>query len=641
MKTRLLLLLFLCPFVGMLSVGADALDDRSLHLLQRLDAVLVEQLCVDPSDPDCGGIRCPACDLFHTRAAEALLPFACEYRLTGNRTRLAQAVALGDWLLRRQQQEGCWLETPETWTGTTTDQLLMLALAYPIVEPTLAPRRRTAWREAMRRAGDYLVHVMDNRFASINYCATTAATLAELHRLLPDPAYAAKARELARMIVSKMNAEWFIEGEGGREGGYKYGVDIGYNLEMSLWGLARYARLTQDCTVAEAVRRSAAQHLWFIYPDGMLDASAGIRSNKWTVYGSGTSDGIHPLCALLADDDHAFAEAALRNIDCIERSFTRSGLLGPGPHYDRVLPTPPCIYPTFAKAKSLAMALLWKSEPSEAEKPIKRAAAEHAPTKHAAADRALLPLDRDTCRRFRTLGITLVRRGPFCGTVTASTYKAREGARSKYMHRPAGGACSALWIDGLGLVQASSQTRYGRWEPMSFPEMPDIRPLTPRIEATTADEGYCTNLYEFDARSETETTPDAVRCTSDGLLRNADGRPCGIGYVLTHRFEGRRLAKHYEILHHTADETVRIVEPILLDEAFRIERSDPRTLRITGPARRLTLRLEGAAALAVDSLEAPKYRQVYPSLVALPIVIDVPVQTPQRREGITLIYETD
>ena len=111
--------------------------------------------------------------------------------------------------------------------------------------------------------------------------------------------------------------------------------------------------------------------------------------------------------------------------------------------------------------------------------------------------------------------------------------------------------------------------------------------------------------------------------------------------MLTHRFEGRRLAKHYEILHHTADETVRIVEPILLDEAFRIERPDPRTLRITGPARRLTLRLEGAAALAVDSLEAPKYRQVYPSLVALPIVIDVPVQTPQRREGITLIYETD
>ena len=95
MKTRLLLLLFLCPFVGMLSVGADALDDRSLRLLQRLDAVLVEQLCVDPSDPDCGGIRCPACDLFHTRAAEALLPFACEYRLTGNRTRLAQAVAQG------------------------------------------------------------------------------------------------------------------------------------------------------------------------------------------------------------------------------------------------------------------------------------------------------------------------------------------------------------------------------------------------------------------------------------------------------------------------------------------------------------------------------------------------------------------
>lgn len=605
-------------FAGMLSPRADTLHDRALHLMQRLNAAALRHRNVDSADPDFGGIRCPACGLYHTRAAEALFPLACEYRLTGNRDRLKQSIQLGDWLLRQQQTDGSWLETPETWTGTTTDQLLMLLLTYPIVEQKLTAAQHRSWLKGMESAADYLARVMDNRFASINYCATTTATLAEAYGLFHKEIYAEKARSLARMIVSKMNAEWFIEGEGGREGAYKYGVDIGYNLEMSLWGLARYAQLTDDRFVAEAVRRSAEQHLWFIYPDGMLDASAGIRSNKWTVFGSGTSDGIHPLCALLCDTNPAFAEAALRNIDCIEHNFTASGLLGPGPHYDRVKETPPCIYPTFTKAKSLAMALLWKP----------------AKTEH-----TTLPLDNDTLRYFRTLGITLVRRGPFCGTVTASTYKAREGANSKYMHRPAGGACSALWVEGFGLLQAASQTEYRRWEPMSFPIMPEIEPLTPRIETITAT-GRHTNLYEFDAWSETTENPEAAICTAGGLLRNSDGRPCGIGYISTHRFERNRLIKQIEILHHTVDDTVRIVEPLLLDPETHIEQTSERTLLITKHGCRITMRVEGAD-LRIDIPNAPKYKQVYPSLVALPVVIDVPVAEPQRREKINVIFETE
>lgn len=594
----------------------DELHDRALRLLRRFNAEIV-RLQVNEG-PDRGAIRCPGCGLLHTRAAEAIYPLALEYTLTGDTSRLGQAVRAGEWLLRQQQPEGSWFETPETWTGTTTDQLLMLALAYPIVECRLTAESRERWQAGMRRAADYLVRVMDNRFASINYCATTAATLLEADRIVPDAAYPAKARALARMIVAKMNAEWFIEGEGGREEGWKYGVDIGYDLEMSLWGLARYARLAGDAHVAEAVRRSAAQHLWFFYPDGTLDASPGIRSNKWTVWGSGTSDGCHPLCALLCGGDPAWTEAALRNIDRLEESITASGLLGPGPHYDRVLKTPPCIYPTFAKAKSLALALAWK--PGQ-------------------CGRAPLPLDRDTCRRFRTLGTTVVRRGPFCGTVTAGTYKAREGSASKYMHRPAGGSLSLLWIDGIGLLQASSQSEYRRWEPMSFPEMPETRPLTPRIECRTPH-GLYTNLYEFDAWSDTEETAEAVRCEAGGLLRDRDGRPCGIGYVLSHRFEAERLVKRIDLRHHTSDDTVRIVEPILLDPRFRIARSGSDRLRIEGPHRSVELRVEGAG-LRIDSLAAPLHRQIYPSLVALPVVIDVPVREPARRERITIIYETE
>lgn len=600
------------------SLRADALHDRALGMLQRLNAAAARYLIAEPADPDCGALWCPGCRLCHTRAAEALFPFAAEYALTGDRTRLGQALRLGDWLLRQQRDDGAWIETPETWTGTTTDQLLMLALAYPLVREELTPAQRTRWMRGMERAADYLARVMDNRFASINYCATTTAALAEVYRLLPKEAYARKARSLARMVVSKMNAEGFIEGEGGREGDYKYGVDIGYNLEMSLWGLTRYAQLTADTLVGQAVRRSAEQHLWFIYPDGMLDASAGVRSNKWTLAGSGTSDGCHPLCALLCAENPAFAEAALRNIAFLERCFTASGLLGTGPDYDRIRSSAPCIYPTFTKAKSMAMALLWQS---------------------AEAPAAALPTDGDTCRRFHTLGTTVIRHGSFCATVTASTYKAREGAASKYMHRPAGGVLGALWIEGFGLLQASSQTEYHRWEPMSFPEMPAERPLTPHIECGTP-QGRFTNLYEFDAWSETSREAGTVRCTAGGLLRDRDGRPCGIGYVLTHRFEKGRLVKEYDLFHHTADDTVRIVEPILTGNGTRIERLGPRCVRILRPGRSVLMRLEAdAATLRIDSAAAPLCRSIYPALTALPVVAEVPVREPRRRERVTITFE--
>ena len=133
--------------------------------------------------PISGAFAVPRVNSITRGRPKALFPLACEYRMTGNRERLQQAIRLGDWLLRQQQSDGSWLETPETWTGTTTDQLLMLLLAYPIVEPALTDAQRSDWKQGMESAADYLTRVMDNRFASINYCATTTATLAEAHSL--------------------------------------------------------------------------------------------------------------------------------------------------------------------------------------------------------------------------------------------------------------------------------------------------------------------------------------------------------------------------------------------------------------------------------------------------------------------------
>jgi len=43
---------------------------------------------------------------------------------------LEAAIRTGNWLIQQQEQNGSWKETPEEWTGTTTDQVLMLMLAW-------------------------------------------------------------------------------------------------------------------------------------------------------------------------------------------------------------------------------------------------------------------------------------------------------------------------------------------------------------------------------------------------------------------------------------------------------------------------------------------------------------------------------
>ena len=568
-------------------------------MLSRLNAAVMAYQQTDPGDPDCGGIRCPGCGLYHTRAAEAVFPLAYEYSLTGKEERLQQALAVADWLFRQQRSDGAWEETPETWTGTTTDQLLMLLLAYPIVRPHLDRKARKTWLTVMERAADYLEGFMDNHNASINYCSTTTATLAEAYLRFGKPSYRAKAMALAHMVVAKMNAESFIEGEGERVGNYRYGVDIGYNMEMSLWGLARYAQLTGDSGVLASVERSAAQHLAFIYPDGMLDGSAGTRSNKWTVYGSGTSDGCHPLFALLSEGHPEYITAAVRNIGRMSYCFSDCGLLGQGPDFDGAMPGKnPCIYPTFTKAKSMAMAHSWVAADTE--------------------DLVPLPCDRDCLTHFPSLDIAVIRRGPFCATVTAYGYKSHKGTSSKNMFRPTGGAMSALWVEGFGLLQASSQTEYHRWEPMSFPEMGDVTPLTPRLELRT-EEGYWSNLFEFDARFDVGEVAGGVHCRAEGMLKDREQRSCGIPYKLHYRISDGSLVKEYTI---GGDTPARIVEPLLYDEGTVIEQSDPRTVTVSGAD--VSVRIHSpSAALSLDREGAASCRQVYPALRALPLVIGI------------------
>ena len=68
---------------------AKRIDTLSLHamrMLSVLNASVMKHVNSDKDSPDYGGIYCPHCKLYHTRAAETVYPFAYEYHKMGNKT---------------------------------------------------------------------------------------------------------------------------------------------------------------------------------------------------------------------------------------------------------------------------------------------------------------------------------------------------------------------------------------------------------------------------------------------------------------------------------------------------------------------------------------------------------------------------
>lgn len=589
--------------------GAVKVDLRKEYAstLVQLTRALLERQVIAPMEAQDGAIRCVHCDVLHTRAAESVFPFALAFHLTGDSAYARAAVRTGNWLIRQQETNGSWKETPEEWTGTTTDQLLMMALAYEEIHTLLTPVEQRSWLGAIEHAADYLAAVMSPDFASINYVATTTASLTAASRLVPKPAYTQRARLLARQTVAKMDAEGFINGEGGRTAAGKSGVDLGYDMEMSLWGLGYYARATGDTLVGTAVRRAVRNHLYFIYPDGSMDGSWGIRSNKWTMFGGATSDGCQVLFSLYGGEDPRYATAAFQNLTFL-RGCIYDGLVGYGPQHAEVFTTPPCIYPTFAKAKNLALAYRLETGTYPPGAP--------------------LPTQRTGWMKVHpTLDVAQVRTKNFMATVTAYGYEDHAArAKSKYMYRPSGGAQSYLWLEGHGALQASSVTVYSRPEPMHFPEAPDVRSLTPRIEYTDSL-GTFTNLFEFDGRLTVRTEGKEAKTfvvATTGELKDKNWLSGGIGYRLGHRYGDREIVTTVHLTYHDARRVVSIIEPIIERKGMTFEPLGPRAIRIHAGTRVLEFALLRGEAELRSGIGRERYWAPYPALRAYPIELIVP-----------------
>lgn len=600
------LVVLLAGFTSSVSLAQTVnLKQEYASTLIKLADVLLDHQLKDKKNAGFGALKCDYDGVLHTRASEAVYPFALSYKITGKPKYLEAAIRTGNWLIRQQEQNGSWKETPEEWTGTTTDQVLMLMLAYDHIAAKLSATEKTSWHLAIQKAAGYLYRVMTPEFASINYVATTCSTLAKAGLFLKEEKYIKKAAELAHRTISKMDEDGFLNGEGGRNYTSKLGADLGYSMEMSLWGLGFYAKLTGDTLVNDAVKHALKSHLYFIYPDGSLDNSWGIRSNKWTTYGGATSDGCQVLFSLYADEDPRYGMASLKNLQYLRKNILPNGLIAYGPQHEEVMAHPPCIYPTFTKAKNLAMAYELETQ----------------------QNRVLASLPTEATgwlKQFKTVNITQLRTANFMATITAYGYKDyKAGAKSKYMYRPAGGTISNLWVKDHGYFTASSVTEYSRPEPMSFPEAPGIKSLTPRIEFSDSL-GYFTNLFEFDCRMEAgQVGSNEFEVNVAGELKDKNWLAVGVGYTINYLFSDTALVKTINLIYHDARPVIKIIEPIVDYKGTVFTKVDERTVLIDAGSRKFRFKLLSDNAALQMGRGAAHYWAPYPALKAYPLELEL------------------
>jgi hypothetical protein len=608
-------LVMLTPAMGF------AQDPLYASTLYSLCDTLVSTQIVDPKDANYGALVSPSTNPqdhpLHSRAAEAVYPFAVAYKHTGDIRYREAAIRVVNWLLTKQQANGAWGENwprYDGWTGTTADQLISMAGAYPILLPALSDREKTAWTRSMTKAADYIAAHFPIG-GNINYTPTGAVALRLAHGVIDraPEAWLAKSDALMELTLKAENADHLLAGEGG-------GVDLGYNIAQSIGYIALFGLLKHDENIIERAAGMLRAHSAFVYPNGTVDDSWGTRSYKWD-YESGTktAPGVYFTFALLADRDPAFARLGKRCLDYLNAHGMDRGWVIYGPDAQKHPScNPPSNYPTFARAQSIALAIEYGREASVQTNEVK--------------------LTAPWSRFYPTVNVAVVRTAHLMATVSAYGEIGRYGR--DLVSR--GGSMTNLWLDdfaGAGMFQTSSTTIYHREEPIHMPEEKNLLALTPRIECIRGGV-YYTNLYEAGAKMAVVEESNDIKVTASGELRDVSGRTSGVTYTLTHRFYPDRIQKEFLIRSPQA-QAIRIVEPIVKADGVTFERSTDEQVLIKqrqGPTWSCEVTKHSTACMLAIGIDGEKYWSPFPAVECEPITADFVTPSNLQEASVILTF---
>lgn len=397
-----------------------------------------------------GGLLCPACSMIHGRCSDAVLPFMLLYSESGDEKYREAAIGVVDYAESNlKKPDGSYYnDVNQTWRGISVFSALALGETLKHFGDLIDTVTRKKWHEAYLRLTEASINIFDREYLSpnINYTAAMASLLAFSYKFTGEERYRNLALKYESICRARFDSRGLFVGEGKqKKDSTPKGcrpVDIGYNLEESLPHLVRAADELEDAEMLDFYKARTIDQLLLMLPDGGIDNSFGTRMNKWTYWGSRTSDGIMGGLSILAADEPVILRAISENLGLLRRS-THGGLLFGGPMYHSA-DEPPCIHHTFPHAKALAELYLNVDEALEADLTTP------------------LPREKDGVRMLQSDNVAVISRGDLTATVNASDAVERDGEDS------GGGAISLLYSKKRGPILAATLHTYRPSEPYNM-----------------------------------------------------------------------------------------------------------------------------------------------------------------------------
>ena len=428
-----------------------------------------------------GGFYCRSCKNIHGRSIDAVFGFIEAYKLTGDKKYLEAGDSAFDYGENLMCTDGgLYNDASTTWRYTTVFHLAAVIETLFAGKSILSDKIIKKYKARAEKMAKWLYENLDeNAAANINYCTTNGLSLALAGKYFGNETYLIRAARLVGYAAEHFTENGMLYGEcqphDKRSKKGCYGVDIGYNTEESVPALAKYAFLVGDEKLKEKLLPVLKSQLDFMFPDGGWDNSFGVRNNKWTYWGSRTSDGCQPAYLLFADKEPSFAEAALRNTELLA-SCSENGLLYGGRDYAKHGEYP-CTHHTFEHINSLAFAL------------------ENIDEKYLAPKRTGIPSDKTGgFKYFEEVDTIKASEGEYLATLTAYDFNV------PFSGHATGGTLTALYSKVKGPMIMASVTKYVLVEPTNMQQVKDIahhRPLVPRLACEKDGKIYSTSFYEY------------------------------------------------------------------------------------------------------------------------------------------------
>lgn len=382
-----------------------------------------------------GALLCPACHVIHGRIADLCFPLTLLYVNEKDEKYLAAADKFIDWSeYNLQTMDGLWYnDITNRWYATSEFAAMSIGEAIYHFGDKLPKEVLDKWRRIFFRMCDVFI-TLDTResYAPVtNYYCGMTAVLAMAYKLSGDEKYLSKTKYWLDVVLSRIDSDGLLYGEGYpmETPSGRHTVDIGYDLEESIPLLLRYSSLTGDRF--EYFKKLFIHHLEFLLPDGAIDNTFGCRHNKWTYWGSRTSDGIIEGLALVLDDPLC-ADACERALTLYEKC-THDGLLAMPMAHEQNEPT--CLHHTFCHAKALAALVC---------------------TPEAEVKRTLLPCERNYgIKSYQNDGVILVSHG-----IWRATFNASDAASVNPHASNGGGSMTLLYHKDFGPLCAATSAVY-------------------------------------------------------------------------------------------------------------------------------------------------------------------------------------